>query len=369
LHTYSHPTGAEELNEMRCPSHALSVQSLIKLYVAPFSMDVSIIWLNYNSRPILDLAKRSLESVLTLDYDSYEVIMVDNASTDGSDQYLISLVSKEKNIKFLKLKENLGYAGGMNEGFKHAKSRYVAFITNDVVTEPTSLKQALKFFEVQKVACVGGYLLDSLGKIYSAGNWVDALMGVGGICGGLSVSECHTVNEAWHVSYVDGAYMICDTRIIRHSIELPFISETFAYLDDNLLGFKLWNLGYKVLYVPIYFGVHYVSQTFKRLGVIDQLSIRSRLVRLLVTNTCNEYLKKIYLTKILMSSSIRKIYREAAEIANTVKSKFGTINLKSIPHVHYKDEIFMATIPFYRSLKLNFKKQNRVTHDILTIHK
>jgi len=332
-------------------------------------MDVSIIWLNYNSRPILDLAKRSLESVLTLDYDSYEVIMVDNASTDGSDQYLISLVSKEKNIKFLKLKENLGYAGGMNEGFKHAKSRYVAFITNDVVTEPTSLKQALKFFEVQKVACVGGYLLDSLGKIYSAGNWVDALMGVGGICGGLSVSECHTVNEAWHVSYVDGAYMICDTRIIRHSIELPFISETFAYLDDNLLGFKLWNLGYKVLYVPIYFGVHYVSQTFKRLGVIDQLSIRSRLVRLLVTNTCNEYLKKIYLTKILMSSSIRKIYREAAEIANTVKSKFGTINLKSIPHVHYKDEIFMATIPFYRSLKLNFKKQNRVTHDILTIHK
>ena len=82
--------------------------------------------------------------------------------------------------------------------------------------------------------------------------------------------------------------------------------------------------------------------------------------------------KKIYLTKILASSAIRKLYHEAVEITNIVKSKFGTINLKSIPHVHYKDEIFMATIPFYRSLKLNllnFKKQNTITHDILTIHK
>jgi len=335
-------------------------------------MDVSIVWLNYNSRPILDLAKRSLESVLTFDYDSYEVIMVDNASTDGSDQYLLSLVDKEKNVKFLKLKENLGYAGGMNEGFKHAKGRFVAFITNDVVAEPTSLKQALEHFEVGKVACVGGYLLDPLGKIYSAGHWVDALMGVGGICGGLSISECRTVDEAWPVSYIDGAYMICNTQIIRHQIELPFISETFAYLDDNLLSFKLWNLGYQVLYVPVYFGIHHVSQTFKRLGVINRLSIRSRLVRLLVTNTCNEYFKKIYLTRILASSSIRKLYHEAVEITNIVKSKFGTINLKSIPHVHHKDEIFMATIPFYRSFKLKllnfFKKQNTITHDILTTH-
>jgi glycosyltransferase involved in cell wall biosynthesis len=56
------------------------------------SMDISIIWLNYNSKPILDLAKRSLESVLTLDYPSYETIIVDNGSTDGSGQDLLSIV-------------------------------------------------------------------------------------------------------------------------------------------------------------------------------------------------------------------------------------------------------------------------------------
>ena len=237
------------------------------------------------------------------------------------------------------------------------------------MTEPTSLKQALEHFEVGKVACVGGYLLDSLGKIYTAGGWVDALMKLGGICGGLSVSECRTLNEAWPASYIDGAYMICNTQIIRHRFGVPFISKTLMYLDDFLLSFKLWNLGYQLLYVPIYFGVHHVSQTTTRMGIKNRLLIRSLLVRLLVTNTCNEYLKKIYLTKFLARSSIRKIYHEAVEMVNIVKSKYGTINLKSIPHVHHKDEILMATIPFYKTLKLNFKKQNTITHDILTIHK
>jgi GT2 family glycosyltransferase len=333
-------------------------------------MDVSIVWLNYNSRPILDLAERSLESVLTLDYDSYEVIIVDNGSTDGSDQYLLSLVNKEKNVKFLKLKENLGYAGGMNEGFKHAKGRFVAFITNDVVAESTSLRQALKYLEPENVACVGGYILDPLDKIFSAGNWVDVLLGVGGICRGLSVGECHTLSETWPVSYVDGAYMICNAQIIRHKIGLPFISETFAYLDDNLLGFKLWNLGYQVLYVPVYLGIHYVSQTFKRLGSFNHLSVKGRLVQLFVINSCKEYIKKIYLTKILTTNYIyKKIYREAIETSNIVRSKFGTLHLRNVPHVHYRDEIFMATIPFYKSVKRRFIGQNTITHDILIIHK
>jgi GT2 family glycosyltransferase len=333
------------------------------------SMDVSIIWLNYNSKPILDLAKRSLESVLTLDYPSYETIIVDNASTDGSDQDLLSIVDKEKNVSFLKLRTNLGYAGGMSEGFKHAKGRYVAFITNDVVIERMSLRQALKYLESENAACVGGYLLNPLGRIYSAGNWIDALMRVGSVCGGLSESECNTLHMTWPVSYIDGAYIICNAEVIRREIELPFIPETFAYLDDNLLSFKLWNLGYRVLYVPVFFGTHYISQTFERLGIINRLSIKSTLVRLLVIKSCKDFIKKIYLKKILLKKYIRNVYNEAVETANIIKAKFGILDLNYIPHVHFGDETLIATMPFYRSIKLKFKTHNIVMHNFLTTHR
>jgi glycosyltransferase involved in cell wall biosynthesis len=45
---------------------------------------VSIVWLNYNSAKFLDLALHSLKSLFELGYDNYEVIIVDNGSTDGS---------------------------------------------------------------------------------------------------------------------------------------------------------------------------------------------------------------------------------------------------------------------------------------------
>jgi len=331
-------------------------------------MDVSIIWLNYNSKPILDLAKRSLESVLALDYPSYETIIVDNGSTDGSDQDLLSIVDKEKNVSFLKLRTNLRYPGGMNEGFKHAKGRYVAFITNDAVVEPMSLRQALKYLESENAACVGGYLLDSLGRI-NAGSWVDPLMRVGSICGVRSESECNTMHMTWPVSYLDGAYIICNAEVIRREMGLPFIPETLAYLDDNLLSFKLWNLGYKVLYVPVFFGTHYISQTYKRLSIFNRLSIRSTLVRLLVIKSCKDFTKKIYLKKILLKRSIGNVYDEAIETANIIKAKFGTLDLNYIPHVHFGDETLIATIPFYRSIKLKFKTHDIVMHNFLTTHR
>jgi glycosyltransferase involved in cell wall biosynthesis len=47
-------------------------------------LKVSIVWLNYNSAKFLGLVLRSLKSLFDLDYDDYEIIIVDNASTDGS---------------------------------------------------------------------------------------------------------------------------------------------------------------------------------------------------------------------------------------------------------------------------------------------
>ena len=49
---------------------------------------VSVLWLNYNSMHVIETTKKSLESLVSLDYPNFEVILVDNGSTDGSRETL-----------------------------------------------------------------------------------------------------------------------------------------------------------------------------------------------------------------------------------------------------------------------------------------
>jgi glycosyltransferase involved in cell wall biosynthesis len=55
---------------------------------------LSIIWVNYNSMGIMDIVLRSLKSILELEYPDYEVIVVDNASSDGSFERIRDLVKR-----------------------------------------------------------------------------------------------------------------------------------------------------------------------------------------------------------------------------------------------------------------------------------
>ena len=79
---------------------------------------LSIIWVNYNSMGIMDIVLRSLKSVLKLEYPDYEVIVVDNASNDGSFERIRDLIrrnvgSGRPSVKLLRLRVNKGYAGGV----------------------------------------------------------------------------------------------------------------------------------------------------------------------------------------------------------------------------------------------------------------
>jgi len=104
----------------------------------------SLIWLIYNSFGFIDIALGFIGSVLNLDFDDYEVVIVDNASSDGSFEVIRRFVEKKKpgnvRVKFVRSDANRGYAGGMNLGWeaRDGDSRYAAFLNNDIVIEPES---------------------------------------------------------------------------------------------------------------------------------------------------------------------------------------------------------------------------------------
>ena len=78
----------------------------------------SVFWVNYNSIHVINIIKKSLDAIFQLDYPNFEIMIVDNCSTDSSEEVIEEHVkSKAINgvkVKFLRLSRNLGFAGGVN---------------------------------------------------------------------------------------------------------------------------------------------------------------------------------------------------------------------------------------------------------------
>ena len=112
-------------------------------------MDLSVIILNYNSA---DYLKKCLESINKSDIGNYqyEIIIVDNCSTDNSIK--LAKQSKVINIKYLLLDTNKGFAYGNNQGLKliDPKTRFVLFLNPDTVVQKNTFKKMIEFFEQNK---------------------------------------------------------------------------------------------------------------------------------------------------------------------------------------------------------------------------
>ena len=109
-------------------------------------MDLSIIILNYNSAAYL---KKCVESIGKSDIGNYkyEVIVVDNSSTDNS----IELAKKSNipNVKYLVLNTNKGFAHGNNQGLKeiNPNTRFVLFLNPDTLVQKNTFKNMIEFFD------------------------------------------------------------------------------------------------------------------------------------------------------------------------------------------------------------------------------
>ena len=112
-------------------------------------MDLSIIILNYNSR---DYLKKCVESIgkSNIGNYQYEVIVVDNCSTD--DSIKLAKQSKILNTKYLILNTNQGFAHGNNQGLKeiNPKTRFVLFLNPDTIVQKYTFKKMIEFFDNNK---------------------------------------------------------------------------------------------------------------------------------------------------------------------------------------------------------------------------
>ena len=97
--------------------------------------DVTVIIVNWNGAHLL---RRCLSAVLAQTYPSYEVIVVDNASTDNS----VELVQRDyPAVRLIQNRSNVGFASANNVGIAASQSKYVATLNNDTQAEPEWLAE------------------------------------------------------------------------------------------------------------------------------------------------------------------------------------------------------------------------------------
>lgn len=123
-------------------------------------MDVSVIIVNYNTK---ELTKACIDSVFSQTSGvSFEVILVDNASTDGS----IDLFEKDDRIRFIESGGNLGFGKANNLGYQYATGKYLFLLNSDTLLLNNAIKEFFLQMEQrdESIACMGCLLIDAKQK-------------------------------------------------------------------------------------------------------------------------------------------------------------------------------------------------------------
>ncbi|MGC8997699.1 MAG: glycosyltransferase family 2 protein [Fervidicoccaceae archaeon] len=269
---------------------------------------VSLIWLNYNSKKIIDIVLESLESVVSMDYPSekYELIVVDNGSVDGSFESIKNFLDKKSGFrkKIIKLDKNLGFTGGNNKGYRarDGDSKYVLLLNNDAIIREGGLKSLVEYAEnMPLLGAVQGIVLRYKSNLIdTSGGYISELLHTSSP--GAGEKYPWILKKPVYVSYADGACVLYRIDAVKKCCsDKLFIDEFFGYGDDNVLGLMLWNHGFPSASINKVVAEHLRSSTFGERSILTQyLSFRNMAALTYLSNT--RY-KRLFIPQILLRLS------------------------------------------------------------------
>lgn len=228
---------------------------------------VSIIVLSYNTKELL---RSCLESIYNyLPKEIFEVIVLDNASKDGSAE----MVKKDfPQVNLIISEKNLGFAKGINTATKDAKGKYLFFLNSDAVLQDDSVLKMPQILDEEKNAgIIGGQLLHSdrsfqrsFGKFYTLPHAI--LMLTGGEKAELFLNKQKIKQK---VDWVTGGFMMIKRNLFE---ELGgFDEDYFMYIEDMDLCYRAQKKGYDTYFDPDIEAIHSNQGSSNRSFAIKQI--------------------------------------------------------------------------------------------------
>jgi GT2 family glycosyltransferase len=183
---------------------------------------------------------------------SYELVIVDNCSTDSTS----AVLDRIDHATIIRNSTNVGFAPACIQGAMISRGDYFCFLNNDALLEPNSLQPALSNFERDPtVGAVGGKILLADGRLQESGAilWCDGT--TNGYGRGADPNELQYVSRR-PVDYCSGAFLITPRHLFN---EAGGFDDIFApgYYEDVDYCMRLWQKGFRVLYEPLSTVRHY----------------------------------------------------------------------------------------------------------------
>lgn len=212
------------------------------------TLTVAIIIVNWNKKQfVLEL----LKTVLSLKETAFDVIVVDNASTDGS---VPSIRKRFREVTIIENKENLGGTGGFNSGMKYAieqkKYKYLWLLDNDAKIKTNTLTNLVQYMEANPdTGIAGSKIMDTHHK--------DIVVELGGFIKtckiGITANQRNTADRDIPPAPCEVDYVaVCSALVRSDALSTVGLMDQrfFLFWDDMDWGLSFIKHGFKVVAVP-----------------------------------------------------------------------------------------------------------------------
>lgn len=249
-------------------------------------VNISIIIPNYNGASFLSVCLSSLQkAIIKCPQSKFEIILVDNASTDDSITIFKSF--SIPNSKFIILNSNQGFAAAVNRGIKDSSYDYVCLCNNDLTVSPdwfNIITKTITDNKNTKIATYCGLVLNKEGthieseglKFFTRGKALN-------IHNGLPYSKGLEHQRTSVLIWGSSAALVVYKKEIITKIGL-FDEDFFAYEEDVDIALRLHNLGFLTLYTPWAISYHLGGGTSSKMANFRQIHDAQNWIYLILKN-------------------------------------------------------------------------------------
>lgn len=240
---------------------------------------ISTIIVNWNSGTQINTCVNSL-----LCTNTHQIIVVDNASTDGSEQ----AIENHPGVTLIRSPENLGFGKACNLGARYATSEYLLFLNPDATVFPGTIEKSIAFMQDPANSQVGicgvqlvdenGHVSRSCARFPSAAELVACAIGLDRLFPRLGFSMREWTHDTTRdVDHVMGAFFLVRQTVFE-SLG-GFDERFFVYLEDLDFSFRARHAGWRSVYLSEVQAFHLGGGTSRQVKARRMFySIRSRLL-------------------------------------------------------------------------------------------
>jgi len=314
---------------------------------------VSVIVVHWNSARKAELINRHICSLRRVEYENFEVIMVDNGSFDNTYELLSGLTSNDPRFRLCRSPSNLFYAGGNNFGYNYVSedSEYVFLVNPDTIVARDCFSKMVERLEQDSHVGIAQPYVGVYSPAYMTEDMVT-----------IPITNTEYLGREFYPTLTSGALMVIRRNFLRKRGTI-FHSVPLQYFDDDVLCIECWNQGWAVKYYPIIGGEH-VGFAFSssRIGVAHYNT--ARLLKLIKSNSKYRYAIGLIAGSGLLKNTLTGLVRldrdhvftSAYTLAKQLAEKINiSLNIYAAPYIPISWSEFLKGQILLKSVVYNQK--------------